>query len=70
MDEAMTGAQLAQGQRYAGNSNLEQISDWLTKILLGAELVQLGALTTRIGELSNSSGDALGGTDTTATLWH
>ena len=65
MDDAVTGAQVAQGQRYAGNSNLEQISDWLTKILIGAGLVQLGALTARIGELSDSLGDALGGTEAT-----
>jgi hypothetical protein len=66
VDQSITGAQLAHGQRYAGNSNLEQISDWLTKILIGAGLVQLGVLTTRIGELSNSLGDALGRTDATA----
>jgi hypothetical protein len=65
-DDTMTPAQLTQGQRYVGNSNLEQISDWLTKILIGAGLVQLGVLTSRIGELSNSLGDALGGTDATA----
>ncbi|HYC58327.1 MAG TPA: hypothetical protein VEK79_02060 [Thermoanaerobaculia bacterium] len=29
---------------YQGNSNLEQISDWLTKILVGASLVQLGEI--------------------------
>lgn len=27
---------------YAANTNLEQISDWLTKILVGAGLVELG----------------------------
>jgi hypothetical protein len=36
-DEAATG-------RYGVNTNLEQISDWLTKILVGVGLVQLGAL--------------------------
>jgi ABC-type amino acid transport system permease subunit len=65
-DDALTSAQLAQGQRYAGNSNLEQISDWLTKILIGAGLVQLGSLTARIGELSDSVGNALGGSEQTA----
>lgn len=29
---------------YQGNSNLEQISDWLTKVLVGASLVQLGII--------------------------
>ena len=28
-------------ERYEANSNLEQISDWLTKLLVGAGLVQL-----------------------------
>ena len=31
-------------ERYAPNSNLEQISDWLTKILVGAGLVELKSL--------------------------
>jgi hypothetical protein len=32
------------GQRQAANTNLEQISDWLTKILVGAGLTQIGEL--------------------------
>ena len=31
---------------YRPNTNLEQISDWLTKLLVGAGLVQLGAIKT------------------------
>ena len=31
-------------ETYQGNTNLEQISDWLTKILVGAGLVELGNL--------------------------
>jgi len=34
------------------NTNLEQISDWLTKIIVGATLVQLGPLARRFGELA------------------
>jgi len=30
---------------YASNTNLEQISDWLTKILIGATLTQVGAIS-------------------------
>lgn len=30
-------------ERYSSNSNLEQISDWLTKLLVGAGLVQLSS---------------------------
>jgi hypothetical protein len=29
-------------QSYGGNTNLEQVSDWLTKVLLGATLTQVG----------------------------
>ncbi|MFC9918244.1 response regulator [Agromyces binzhouensis] len=43
--------------RFEPNSNLEQISDWLTKILVGAGLVQLAAVP---GAL-RSMGDYLGG---------
>ena len=31
---------------YRPNTNLEQISDWLTKLLVGACLVQLSAIRT------------------------
>jgi CheY-like chemotaxis protein len=43
--------------RFVSNSNLEQISDWLTKILVGAGLVQLRALPAGLRAL----GDYLGG---------
>lgn len=39
--------------RYQPNTNLEQVSDWLTKLLIGAALVQLarvGTELTRFGE--------------------
>src|SRR3954451_4886576 len=29
-------------ERYSSNSNLEQITDWLTKLLVGAGLLELG----------------------------
>ena len=31
--------------RYATNTNLEQISDWLTKILVGVGLTQIGTIS-------------------------
>ena len=40
-------------ERYASNSNLEQISDWLTKLLVGAGLVELKnlpAVTKDVGD--------------------
>lgn len=36
------------------NTNLEQISDWLTKILVGVGLVQFGAIGSAAGRLINS----------------
>jgi hypothetical protein len=60
MGDALSEDQIKKGQRYSGNSNLEQVSDWLTKVLIGAGLVQLGAFVANIGDFSNSVGDALG----------
>lgn len=41
---ARTDFSAASSERYSSNSNLEQISDWLTKLLVGAGLVQLNSL--------------------------
>ena len=46
--------------RFEANSNLEQISDWLTKILVGAGLVQLAALPGFLESLGNYLGASLG----------
>jgi hypothetical protein len=46
---------------YGANTNLEEISDWLTKILVGAGLVELGNLVRGMGTLANSIGQQLGG---------
>jgi len=48
------------GQRYRVNTNLEQISDWLTKILVGIGLVQLGTIKNFGSELINRVADDLG----------
>jgi hypothetical protein len=37
------------GTPYQANTNLEQISDWLTKILVGVGLVQIGSLPSTAG---------------------
>lgn len=47
--------------RFEGNTNLEQISDWLTKILVGAGLVQLGSIRSGLGDLVSAVSPALGG---------
>jgi hypothetical protein len=43
------------------NTNLEQISDWLTKILVGVGLTQLAEVPALVGKLATSVGGALGG---------
>lgn len=49
--------------QYTPNTNLEQISDWFTKILLGAGLVQLGELRGAFADLVTFLKPALGGDD-------
>ena len=44
---------------YAPSSNLSEVSDWLTKLLLGAGLVQLTRLGVPIGNLINHIAGAL-----------
>jgi hypothetical protein len=46
---------------YAGNTNLEQISDWLTKILVGVGLTQLGNIGEAASAWAGFVGPALGG---------
>nr|BFD92645.1 hypothetical protein KitaXyl93_40050 [Kitasatospora sp. Xyl93] len=46
---------------YAPNTNLEQVSDWLTKVLLGVGLTQLGSLGRRLHDLGAALAPALGG---------
>jgi hypothetical protein len=43
------------------NTNLEQVSDWLTKILIGATLVQLGSIPSAAAKLFSSMAPSLGG---------
>ncbi|GGV32440.1 hypothetical protein GCM10010495_56470 [Kitasatospora herbaricolor] len=46
---------------YVPNTNLEQVSDWLTKVLLGVGLTQLGSLGARLHQLGAALAPALGG---------
>ena len=46
--------------RYLANTNLEQISDWLTKILVGLGLTQLGPIHDALKRLISSVEPALG----------
>jgi hypothetical protein len=40
-------------RRFTPNTNLEEISDWLTKILVGAGLVQLAVLPTQLKRMAD-----------------
>ncbi|MEU4220878.1 hypothetical protein [Actinoplanes sp. NPDC026623] len=46
--------------RYRANTNLEQISDWLTKILVGVGLIQLASLRRMGGGLIDTVAPAVG----------
>ncbi|WP_293907015.1 hypothetical protein [Phenylobacterium sp.] len=48
------------GTSFAPNTNLEQISDWLTKIIVGATLVQLRPLADEVNTLALAIGVQLG----------
>lgn len=50
------------GSAYRANTNLEQISDWLSKILVGVGLTQLGEIRTGLVSLAGFFGPALGDT--------
>ncbi|MGW6913229.1 hypothetical protein ACWGB8_05310 [Kitasatospora sp. NPDC054939] len=61
------GGEQPQGSgSYVPNTNLEQVSDWLTKVLLGVGLTQLGSLGERLDRLGTALAPALGGESGTA----
>ncbi len=45
---------------YRPNTNLEQISDWLTKILVGVGLTQIGRIPSGLAGLVDATGPSLG----------
>jgi hypothetical protein len=47
--------------QFQGNTNLEQVSDWLTKIIVGVGLVQIGRIIPALSRLSESMKAPLGG---------
>lgn len=54
------GSSQTRGSRYQVNTNLEQISDWLTKIIVGLGLVQLGRIPSLFAELATYASSAFG----------
>ena len=47
-------------QRYQPNSNLEQVSDWLTKIIIGVGLIEIRQLAAVLGSLGVRLGQDFG----------
>lgn len=66
VDDSKTGAAVGlparAGTEYQANTNLEQISDWLTKILVGVGLTQVREIRDILHSLSGAVGRALGDT--------
>lgn len=48
---------------YAGNTNLEQISDWLTKIIVGVSLVELGPIVDFVKDTGTAVAKSIGMAD-------
>jgi hypothetical protein len=54
-------AAAADDSQYEPNTNLEEVSDWLTKIIVGVGLVQVGRAMPALDRLGKSLNDPLGG---------
>jgi hypothetical protein len=59
-DPADTEAATPVAYRVQVNTNLEQISDWLTKIIVGLGLINLGKLPEHVGRISAYVGASFG----------
>lgn len=53
---------------YGANTSLEQISDWLTKILVGVGLTQLTSLPSALKQFANFAVPGLGGFETSGVF--
>jgi hypothetical protein len=60
-DQAIAATRPEARAAYLANTNLEQISDWLTKILVGVGLVQLGSIADGVERLTRFVAAGLGG---------
>lgn len=58
-----TGKSKDDKSTYRPNTNLEQISDWLTKILVGAGLTQISNLRQALADLGKNLATGLGNSD-------
>ena len=57
------------GGKFTVNTNLEEIADWLTKILLGAGLTQLGQLPNALESMANTVTPLPQGHSTVIAIW-
>ena len=53
---------------YKGNTNLEEISDWLTKIIIGVGLIELTKIPALINQYAEMIAPALGGIPSSGAL--
>ena len=53
---------------YEANTNLEQISDWLTKILVGVGLTQISSITTNLEAIAIKLKPTLGNTESSPSF--
>ncbi len=60
-DPSNTADGSQQRPRFEANSNLVQISDWLTKVLVGVGLVQVHQVSSSVGHLAAGLAEGLGG---------
>jgi hypothetical protein len=58
----------SQQSSYINSTNLEQVSDWLTKILLGVGLTQFSSIGKALGHLFNALRPGLGNTESSAAF--
>lgn len=56
------------GSRYVANSNLIKVSDWLTTIVIGLSLANLGNIVPAARSLANALHEPLGGAPYASTL--
>jgi len=54
------GAEPLPADRLKANTNLEQVSDWLTKILVGIGLIELGRIADGVDGIAATAADGLG----------
>jgi len=58
----------AQARAFKPNTNLEEISDWLTKIIVGLTLVQFGQLIDQLQQFADFLAPSLGGEESSSAF--